>query len=81
MTKNTKKIALVTALFLSSALSLNARADWKEELPRPVYESNPGFVELYYKAWELAYAHIDSIPGLPTPRYMDEAHASNLIWI
>lgn len=81
MTMNIKKIALVTALFLSSALSLNARADWMEELPRPVYESNPGFVELYYKAWELAYAHIDSIPGLPTPRYMDEAHASNLIWI
>lgn len=76
-----KRFILIAVTLIAIPLCFNARADWKEELPRPVYESNPGFVELYYKAWELAYAHIDSIPGLPTPRYMDEAHASNLIWI
>lgn len=26
-----------------------------EELPRPIYDQHPEFVDLYYKAWELAY--------------------------
>ena len=75
-----KKI-FAAALFLTLPFCLNAESAWKDAVPHPVYDSNPGFVELYYKAWELAYSHIDSIPGLPSPRYMDEAHASNLIWI
>ena len=52
-----------------------------EELPRPIYDQRPEFVDLYYKAWELAYERIDTIAGLPAPVYMDEAHMSSRIWI
>lgn len=50
-------------------------------VPRPVYDARPEFVELYDKAWELAYQHIDTIPGIPSPIYMDEAHRSDRIWV
>lgn len=52
-----------------------------EAVPRPVYDACPEFVELYDKAWELAYQHIDTIPGIPAPIYMDEAHRSDRIWV
>ena len=52
-----------------------------DELPRPVYDQRPEFVDLYYKAWELAYERIDTLNGLPAPVYMDEAHMSSRIWI
>ena len=58
-----------------------AVAAWRDELPLPVFDENPGLVDFYYKAWELAHKRIDNIPGLPAPRYMDEAHRSNRIWI
>lgn len=52
-----------------------------DELPRPIYDQRPEFVDLYYKAWELAYERIDTLSGLPAPVYMDEAHMSSRIWI
>ncbi len=55
--------------------------DWRARLPRPVYDAKPEWIGLYDTAWELAHARIDEIPGLPASRYMDEAHASSLIWI
>lgn len=55
--------------------------DWHAALPVPVYDAHPEYLELYYKAWELAYSHIDTIPGIPSPVYMDEAHRSDRIWI
>ena len=51
------------------------------KLPRPIYDERPEFVDLYYKAWELAYERIDTLAGLPAPIYMDEAHMSSRIWI
>ena len=56
-------------------------ADWRSALPRPVYDAHPEYVDLYYKTWDLAYQHIDTIAGLPSPVYMDEAHRSDRIWI
>lgn len=50
-------------------------------VPRPVYDARPELIELYDKAWELAYQHIDTIPGIPAPVYMDEAHRSDRIWV
>lgn len=55
--------------------------DWRARLPRPVYDAQPEWIGFYDTAWELAHARIDEIPGLPASRYMDEAHASSLIWI
>ena len=58
-----------------------AKPDWRTKLPRPVFDEKPELVEFYKAAWEIAHTRIDTIPGLPAPRYMDEAHASNRIWI
>lgn len=55
--------------------------DWHDVLPRPVYDEHPEYLSLYDKAWDLAYQHIDTIPGIPSPVYMDEAHRSDRIWI
>ncbi len=55
--------------------------DWHDVLPRPVYDARPEYVQLYDKAWELAYEHIDTLPGIPSPVYLDEAHRSDRIWI
>ena len=57
------------------------RSDWRRQLPRPVFDEKPELIELYDKAWEIAHTRIDTIPGLPAPRYMDEAHQSDRIWI
>jgi hypothetical protein len=56
-------------------------ADWKARLPRPVFDEKPELVELYVRTWEIAHARIDSLPGIPVPRYMDEGHRSDWIWI
>lgn len=54
---------------------------WQDLLPRPIYDEKPELVSFYEKAWALAHDRIDELPGLPAPRYMDEAHMSNRIWI
>ena len=54
---------------------------WRDVLPQPVYDAHPEYVELYDKAWDLAYQHIDTLAGIPSPVYMDEAHRSDRIWI
>ena len=55
--------------------------NWHTLAPEPVYDAHPEYTELYWKAWDLSYAHIDTIPGIPSPVYMDEAHRSDRIWI
>lgn len=50
-------------------------------MPEPVFEKEPAFVDLYWKAWELAYAHVLDIPGLPQTPYMDEGFWPDTIWI
>ncbi len=55
--------------------------DWRDALPRPVFEERPELVDFYYRAWEIAHTHIVNVPGLPMPRYMDCGHRSDRIWI
>ncbi len=55
--------------------------EWRKQLPMPVYDERPQFVDLYLKAWELAYAHIKDIKGMPQTPYMDEAFCDTQIWI
>jgi len=72
-------LPLLSHIFL--VLSCLTPQDILSEVPRPVYDERPEYVELYDKAWELAYQHIDTIPGIPAPVYMDEAHRSDRIWV
>lgn len=55
--------------------------DWRAALPRPVCDGRQEWIDLYWKAWELARAHVVTVPGLPQPRYMDCGHRSDRIWI
>lgn len=52
----------------------------REDLPEPVF-ADRGMVDLYWKAWELAHAHVKCQPGLPQSPYMDEAFWDTHIWI
>lgn len=56
-------------------------ANWKEYIPVPVCEDHPEYLELYNKAWELAFDHIKNIPGMPQNPYMDEAFCATQVWI
>ncbi|MDR2413457.1 MAG: hypothetical protein LBD64_00530 [Odoribacteraceae bacterium] len=49
-------------------------------LPAPVLEEHPGWIEMYNKAWELAFSHVKSpAPGSPfVSDYYDEAFDHHL---
>jgi hypothetical protein len=51
------------------------------EIPTPVFDARPEYVQLYRKAWEQAEAHIKYQPGLVQPLYMDEGFRDEAIWI
>lgn len=53
----------------------------RSQFPQPVFEKQPGYVDLYWKACELAKAHVLTQPGLPQSPYMDEALWEDTIWI
>ena len=77
-------IAGLLMLILSAtifAFLMSDSADWRDGLPRPVFDERPELAELYGKAWEIAHTRIDNLPGIPVPRYMDEGHRSDWIWI
>lgn len=45
----------------------------RSRLPLPVFSANPGYVDLYWKAWELAWDHVEEDGGMVSSPYMDEA--------
>lgn len=57
------------------------RLDWKKYIPVPVFEECPEYVELYEKAWELAFSHRKEQEGMPKTPYMDEGFCDTQIWI
>ncbi len=73
-------VGWAAALSATSALG-QARGAWQQAMPEPVFDEEPGYVELYWKAWELAHERITEQPGLPQTPYMDEAHWEDTIWI
>lgn len=85
MVKELKMLTGIVTLLLMSmgvdAQTMAATNSWQKLLPRPIYDAKPELVSFYEKAWALAHARIDELPGLPAPRYMDEAHMSSRIWI
>ncbi len=50
-------------------------------MPEPVFDAEPGFIDLYWKAWELAWDHVKEAKDVPQSPYMDEAHWKEAIWI
>lgn len=55
--------------------------NWRTHVPHPVCDAHPEWNELYYRAWELAYAHIKTLSGMPQDPYMDEAFCATQVWI
>ncbi|MBR3076144.1 MAG: alpha,alpha-trehalase [Bacteroidales bacterium] len=53
----------------------------EKEIPTPVFDARPEYVQLYRTAWEQARAHIKYQPGLVQPLYMDEGFRDEAIWI
>lgn len=74
------RLALACSFVVQMAIA-GVPSDWKDRLPKPIYDADPRLVDFYYKAWEIAHTRIDEVPGIPAPRYMDEAHRSDRIWI
>ncbi len=72
-----RKIFLALSAFLG-CLALNAGS---RNIPVPVFDAKPEYVDLYWTAWEQARAHIKYQPGLVQPRYMDEGFRDDAIWI
>ena len=66
---------------MGKAADFLSPADRAAHVPEPVYDAEPGFVELYHKAWELAALHVKHLPGLPCETYMDEGFCRTNIWI
>ena len=52
----------------------------KDKLPQPVFDKEPGFIDLYWKAWEIAWNHVKVQKGFPQSPYMDEAFWKKTIW-
>ena len=52
----------------------------KDKLPFPIIEDEPEWIELYWKAWQLAFEHFKKPPvGSPfISNYIDEAFAPNI---
>ena len=61
---------LIVLLFIN-AVTVDAQSLYKykavEEIriPEVIYSANPGYVELYNKAWQLALEHVKYQDGLP----------------
>jgi hypothetical protein len=53
----------------------------RSKFPQPIFDKEPGYVVLYWKACDLAYAHVLSQPGLPQSPDMDESFWDDTIWI
>ncbi|UOB18459.1 MGH1-like glycoside hydrolase domain-containing protein [Abyssalbus ytuae] len=79
------KIFNLIILILLSLFASNVNAQKtpfnKDLIPQPVFEEKPELVDLYWKAWELAYNHIREQEGIFQSPYMDEALWDDTIWI
>ena len=63
---------MLTTVLCRSAFALPGKPD-RQMIPEPVFSPEPGYVELYWKAWDLAWDHIEEDPGMVRSPYMDEA--------
>ena len=45
--------------------NFNPSIEWKSKVPDIIYDEHPEYIQLYWKAWELAHDHIKDVPNLP----------------
>ena len=85
MNKTMKYLSIAVVSIASLLLSFSAagqKGEFRKDLiPQPIFESEPGYSDLYWKAWELAWDHVKYQPGLVQPLYMDEGLWDDTIWI
>ena len=74
-------VVCLLALLPSSAFAAKTETFDTTKVPTPIFDEQPGYVELYWKAWEMAYDHVVEDPGVPNGWYMDEVCYDNVIWI
>ena len=53
----------------------------KAQIPEPILDSDPPMIDLYWKAWEIAWDHVVKDPRTPQSPYMDEGADPNTNWI
>ncbi len=63
---------------MKERISRKFSPDW---CPEPVVDDFPDFVNLYWKAWALAWDHVKKCEGMPQSPFMDEGFANDRIWI
>ncbi len=75
----------LTITIIAVVLALNLYAQKqpfnRSLIPQPIYEENPEMLDLYWKAWEIAYDHVKDGKGLIQSPYLDEAFWDDTIWI
>ena len=77
----------IFSLILIAILCLPAGAAAKKQkldttqLPQPIYDANPEFVDLYYAAWDQAWEKVKVQEGMFQSPYMDEGLWDDTIWI
>lgn len=74
---------ILLSLLIASSLPLFAEdsMEWKKSVPSPVFSAQPEYVDLYWRAWEIAHDHVLEQEGVPQSPYMDEAFHIGSIWI
>ncbi len=77
---------IITLGILVAATAFSSSATKTEvfdvtKVPTPIFDEKPGYVELYWRAWEMAYDHVVEDTGVPHSPYMDEVCYDNVIWI
>ena len=78
----TCSVALTCLCLSTQALqAVDKEAFNRNWVPEPVFDKQPGYVDLYWTAWEQAWDHVATQEGLPQSPYMDEAFATSHIWI
>ncbi|MDE7438507.1 MAG: alpha,alpha-trehalase [Muribaculaceae bacterium] len=79
-----KSIVLFALAFITSSTFVQGQIKGdlpKHRLPSPIYSPEPSFVDLYWKAWELAWDRVTYQEGVPQSPYMDENLWEDTIWI
>jgi len=61
--------AAMSLVLVFGIMQVHAELD-TSRIPAPVFESEPGYVDLYWKAWELAGEHIREDDGMPQSPFM-----------
>lgn len=74
-------IAVQICLGATTAYSANPEPFNRDWVPEPIFDKEPGYVDLYWTAWEQAWDHVAVQEGLPQSPYMDEAFATSHVWI